>query len=108
MDIAIYLFLISPACLVLDGSIDDLKRRYFEFVVLHNAQLSSSNPLTFSECVTEINRRDRIKVTEASREKLASSSVLASLHQGHVRKLHRSTFETYSLIVLLCFRFQFR
>lgn len=48
-----------------DGGLDDLKRKYRNFIALHNAQLGSAQPLTFTECVQEINRAERARAAEA-------------------------------------------
>jgi len=48
-----------------DGGLDDLKRKYRNFIAFHNAQLESSNPFTFAECVQEINRAERARASES-------------------------------------------
>ncbi len=50
---------------MLDGSQEDLERRYRDIVHLNNAQIDALNPMTFSECVREINRRETNRVKEA-------------------------------------------
>jgi hypothetical protein len=48
-----------PVKIRLDGDKDLLVKRYTEFVHLNNAQLSAKDPLSLSEIVHEIHRRER-------------------------------------------------
>ena len=52
-------------CLSLDGSTDDLERRYRELVHLNNSQINSPTPITFGDCIREINRREIAKTIES-------------------------------------------
>jgi hypothetical protein len=59
----------------MDGSSEDLEKRYRELVILNNAQLNSPSPLSFSECVKEINRREQVLVNESRSEANISSKI---------------------------------
>lgn len=66
-----------------DGGLDDLKRKYRNFVAIHNAQVGSLHPMTFSECVQEINRAERARAAEAWTN-ASSSSKIEKLRSGEV------------------------
>jgi len=67
-----------------DGGLDDLKRKYRNFIALHNAQLGSGNPLTFAECVQEINRAERARASESWSSGPTNAKV-EKLKNGEVR-----------------------
>ena len=73
----------SSASISADGSLDDLKRKYRNFIALHNAQLGSATPLTFAECVQETNRAERARTTEAWTNG-ATSAKVEKLKNGEV------------------------
>jgi hypothetical protein len=54
----------SNVILTTDGQVEDLQRLYRELVTLNNSQINSPSPLTFTECVTEVNKRERIRIAE--------------------------------------------
>lgn len=73
----------SSSSISTDGGLDDLKRKYRNFIALHNAQIGSAKPLTFSECVQEINRAERARATEAWTNGAAHSKI-EKLKNGEV------------------------
>jgi hypothetical protein len=74
------------ACLSLDGTQDELEHRYRELVHLNNAQIGSLQPLSFSECIKEINRREVAKAVELKKHS-RSEQKIEQLRNGQVTKL---------------------
>ena len=57
----------------LDGDQDELERYYRELIHLNNAQIGSSEPLSFDEVVKEINRNQSFKRKEAKKNSFAKA-----------------------------------
>ncbi len=80
------IFLNFTESISLEGSAEDLERRYRELVHLNNAQLDSPRPQSFSSCVREVNKRDSMRVLEAKSE-AKSMRIVDNLRHGQVAQM---------------------
>lgn len=72
----------------LDGDKETLVKRYTEFVHINNAQLSAKNPLSLSEIVHEVHRRERALEFHNSMSK-KSNLIVEKLKAGQVVLISR-------------------
>ena len=87
---------------ILYGERGDMIRVYREIVHLHNAQIGSTEPLTFDAVVNEVNKKERVRRSEASkgaRAKADYDSVTAQLAEGsHPHKLSDSMVKGFHVL----------
>jgi hypothetical protein len=67
------------------GTKEDLKRKYREIVHLNNAQIGSPMPMSLSDVIQEVNRREHARCSAAKLD-LFTSNKVEKIKQGKVKK----------------------
>lgn len=74
-----------------EGTERELEKRYQDFIILHNSQINSIKPLSFTECVREINRREKAKAVEGKLLSVSASLHVEKMKIGEVIAYYVST-----------------